>query len=495
MPESCCIDPGQGDGMKTRVWLALLGAACGDGGSGPDAVTLVVASVTPVPNAADVETGATVTATFNQAVDPATVTSSSLVVRHRGNVVPARVSYDAATHTARAVVALLPDTSYQAEVTTSIRTLSGSGLTAPHSWSFVTREWQATTVDTAGTVGFQSSVERDGAGRLHVTYADSYESWNFKYATCAVSCEIGGNWQRIAVDTAGSVGQHSALAVEANGRLHTSYAHSGNEDLKYATCAANCASAASWQTVTLDGALTSVGTFTAIVVDATGRIHITYSDDTNGNLKYATCASGCATATNWQMATVDAGGMGVQATSLAVQPNGRLHVAYYDFASRDLDYATCGGNCATPGNWQSVTVDAAGDVGRDASMAVDVTGRLHVSYYEYGDGNRKYATCATNCTAAASWQSATVEAIGDVGWYSSLAVDEHGRVHVAYYYNGQDVLKYATCVTNCTDALNWRSTVVDFLYVGIEPSIFVDPNGAVHITYYDWANTNLKYIR
>jgi hypothetical protein len=128
-------------------------------------------------------------------------------------------------------------------------------------------------------------------------------------------------------------------------------------------------------------------------------------------------------------------------------------------------------------------------------MAVDVTGRLHVSYNEYGDGNRKYATCATNCTAAASWQSATVEAIGDVGWYSSLAVDEHGRVHVAYYYNGQDVLKYATCVTNCTDALNWRSTVVDFLYVGIEPSIFVDPNGAVHITYYDWANTNLKYIR
>lgn len=482
--------------MKRRLALIVMCAACGggDGGAGPDQVPLLITSMSPTSNATNVEVGAVVTATFNQPVDAATITPSSFLVKVQGAALPASVSYDPATRTARAVVPLLPDTAYQVEATTGIRTPSGSGLASTHSWTFTTREWQAVTVDTAGTVGFQSSLTVDEGGRLHVTYMDSYDSWNFKYATCTGSCAGAANWQVTTVDTVGSVGENSSLVVDAAGRLHVSYAHSGNGDVKYATCAANCATQAGWQTVTIDGELTSVGPFTALAVDAAGRAHVAYNDDSNGNLKYATCASSCLTAANWQIVAVDASGSGVQATSIAVHGSGRVHVAYYDLGNRDLEYATCAGACATAASWQTTTVDAAAGLGFDASLAVEASGRAHIAWYDSGN-HLKYATCGANCATPASWQVGGADAFGDVGWMSSLDVDGDGRVHVAYYYNIPDVLKYGTCATACANQGNWRTKVVDSPSVGTYPSIVVDRNGAVHATYHDLANASLKYIR
>jgi hypothetical protein len=76
------------------------------------------------------------------------------------------------------------------------------------------------------------------------------------------------------------------------------------------------------------------------------------------------------------------------------------------------------------------------------SLAVDAGGRLHVSYFDDTNGDLKYATCAASCGLAASWQAATVDAAGDVGAYTSLAVDAGGRLHVSYFDNTNIDLKY-----------------------------------------------------
>jgi hypothetical protein len=85
---------------------------------------------------------------------------------------------------------------------------------------------------------------------------------------------------------------------------------------------------------------------------------------------------------------------------------------------------------------------AAGRVGLYTSLAVDAGGRLHVSYQDWTNGHLKYATCAADCALTANWQAATVDAAGSVGFSTSLAVDGSGRLHVSYYDNGNSNLKY-----------------------------------------------------
>ena len=249
------------------------------------------------------------------------------------------------------------------------------------------------------------------------------------------------SWSVVTVDAVESVGFYGSLAVDGSGRLHLSYWDFTNRDLKYATCAAACAIAANWQTVTVDAA-GDVGEYTSLAVDGTGHAHVSYYDNSNDDLKYATCAADCAAAASWQTATVDAGGNVGRYTSLAVGAGERLHVSYYDDSNLDLKYATCAGACTTGATWQAATVDAAGNVGRDNSLGVDANGRLHISYFDESSFDLRYATCAAACTTPANWQATTVDAAGVVGTYTSLAVDANGRVHVSYVNGSSLDLKY-----------------------------------------------------
>jgi hypothetical protein len=175
-----------------HAWLglgaAVLLAACGDDGAAPTpSAPFAVASVTPAAGAADVETGATVAVVFNQAIDPATLTAATFQVKRDGVPLPAALSYEAATQTARAAAPLLPDAAYVVKVTTGVRTPAGSALSASQVWSFTTRAWQAVTVDADGSVGQYTSLAVDGSGSLHVSFFDGTNA-NLKYATCVADC-------------------------------------------------------------------------------------------------------------------------------------------------------------------------------------------------------------------------------------------------------------------------------------------------------------------
>ncbi len=76
--------------------------------------------------------------------------------------------------------------------------------------------------------------------------------------------------------------------------------------------------------------------------------------------------------------------------------------------------------------WQPVTVDQTGSVGGFTSLAVDGSGGVHVSYYDFTNADLKYAACAANCTTDFNWQTVAVDESGDD--YTSLAVDGSRRV-------------------------------------------------------------------
>ena len=135
--------------------------------------------------------------------------------------------------------------------------------------------------------------------------------------------------------------------------------------------------------------------------------------------------------------------------------------------------------CATnaTGSWVKRTLDNSGHDGA-TSIAVDSSGKVHISYYDDANTSLKYVT---NTTGA--WMKTTLDNSGDVGYNNSIAVDSGGKVHIGYT---DSALKY---VTNASG--HWVKKVVDDS--GILGSIAVDSNGKVHISYYDYANGALKY--
>lgn len=489
--------------MTTRalllaVTVSVLGSC--DDGQAPPAVPLEVASVSPAANMTDVETGVAVRVVFTKPVDPVTVTSQSLVVRQGGIALPGVVTYAAAARTATIAVPLLPGGTYELEVTTAVATALGERLGTPHLSTFATRTLQAVNVDSQG-VGLTSALARDALGRLHVSYWDFTNS-ALKYATCATACTSAVSWQLVTVDSAGQLAERSAIAVDATGRVHVLYDDLTNGDLKYATCAAGCHLAASWQTAIADSG-GKVGSQPTLAIDGAGRLHATYLDVTTLNdaaLKYATCLSACTTIAAWQSATVQGGlGVGEITSALVVESSGAVHVSYTDAVGQDLEYASCTAGCTSAANWQTITIDAVGDVGRQSSIAVDPAGRLHIAYYEFTK-DLEYASCAANCTVPASWQRVTVDSGGFSGETPSLKIDGAGRVHVSFYDRGGGQLTYATCAIDCHDVAHWRRLSIDGIAgVGARGSLVLGPQGRVHISYgdnrtFDVAQHALRYI-
>jgi len=77
--------------------------------------------------------------------------------------------------------------------------------------------------------------------------------------------------------------------------------------------------------------------------------------------------------------------------------------------------------------WQTETVDSVGDVGAYTSLALDDGDDAHISYMDIGNFDLKYAR-----QAGSTWQTETVDSSGSVGAYTSLDLDSGGRPHVSY---------------------------------------------------------------
>ncbi len=141
--------------------------------------------------------------------------------------------------------------------------------------------------------------------------------------------------------------------------------------------------------------------------------------------------------------------------------------------------------------WITETVDSEGDVGKNASIAVDSRGNVHISYY---DATNKYLKYATN--ASGSWVTETVDGSGDVRYISSIAIDSSGNVYIIYRIHDIyiDDLKYATNASGSWVIETIESIVADDRDVYsaggyfTAASIAVDSSDNVHISYsrFDW---------
>ncbi len=111
-----------------------------------DTTPPTVTSVSPVNNASGVVTGTSLTATFSEAMNIATFTTNTFELRDpSNNLVPATVSYNETTKTARLdpTIVLAHSTTYTATISGGgnnprAKDLSGNALVSDATWSFTT---------------------------------------------------------------------------------------------------------------------------------------------------------------------------------------------------------------------------------------------------------------------------------------------------------------------------------------------------------------------
>ena len=358
-------------------------------------------------------------------------------------------------------------------------TIIGTGFLAMAdrniSYDGINHQWTKTTADYADKSGPENAIVVDSNGNVHVVYinGDNYKIMHAEFD--------GSMWNTAEVDTcAGSYCWDAHMVIDDNDELHVAYSAQGEKlvyqhydgqdwnggvvssyarfapvgiavdsnnlpHISYSQTGQWCGNGlrlasydgSVWTTQSVDAG-TNKGCDSSIVIDENDHVYIAYQDRGNSKLKFATNKSG-----SWLTYSPDASSAGNNmypgyATSLTMDEQGQFHIAHYDSDNEDLRYSTGVPN----GQWTSAIVDASGNTGKNPSIAVDAAGDLHIVYSSWSGFDLKYATLKPS--SSPSWQKSNIQTQDMVGDSNAIFIDENGIIHVAYNDDSNDVLKYAT---------------------------------------------------
>ena len=242
--------------------------------------------------------------------------------------------------------------------------------------------------------------------------------------------------------------------------------------------------AQTWRTeVVDDGNGHDVGYFSSLAIDRQGGLHIAYFDSTANELFYAFRSTADK---QWSRMEVDKDGLYV---TLAVDSAGRPHFAYNSTNLTGLHYAHWNG-----ATWDKAIVDS-DKTSYNTSIQVDAQDHPKISYYvsEYTDDEHatqlKYAYFDGK-----AWYIQTLDHRPRTGKMNWLALDRQGNPHIAYsFFYGVKDLYYVWW-----DGNQWQRRAPDTpgntAYLGLGASDALDSLGHPHIAYLDATKRILKYI-
>lgn len=273
-------------------------------------------------------------------------------------------------------------------------------------------------------------------------------------------------------------GIHNSIGLDSNNKVFISFHTSvgANESLDIAT---NTSS--SWEITSIDPDCNSYRS-TSMIVDSSNNIHIVYPayDTGVGCLRYATNTSG-----SWQITTISSSESSLDIASMAIDSAGKLHICYIAssaYPGDSLKYLT-----NASGTWLKTILIDSNITGSDySSIALDQSGKVHISYYNGGDHKLlRYLTNQSGTwldTTISSYSGSDISAIKN-----AIVVDNNGNTHVCYLY--QSRVMYTTNASG-----SWESTQLAYpaSISQIQPIAVVD-SGKVHIAAQD-ASDHLIYI-
>lgn len=269
---------------------------------------------------------------------------------------------------------------------------------------------------------------------VHISYHD-WTNGELKYASKIMGTD---DWTIETVDSSGTTGRYTSIAVGSDGYARISYYKDTNadgtsaKDLKYAV-----QTSTGWSTSIVQSS-GDCGLYSSLALDADDVAHIGYVRK-SGSAMYVQHAR--RKGRGWTLRTV-ATVTNVSAwISLAVNAAGEARLVYYDAANTDLYYVE---QCGLDGPWcESELVDGSGTgagAGRFCSIALDSDDCTHISYYDNATTALKYIhwrPCVEFPVAE------TIEFKGTVGQFTSIAVDGAGIPHIAYVDVSDDQIHHA----------------------------------------------------
>jgi hypothetical protein len=293
-----------------------------------------------------------------------------------------------------------------------------------------------------------------------------------------------GAWAIQTVDSAGDVGHDdTAIAVDASGGVHVSYFDYAHGDLKYAYKAPGAA----WVVETADAGRGEAGSVTSIAVDASGGVHVSYYDATYRAVMYAYRPSGG----GWSTHEIAALSPSTSSShnAIAVDADHGVHIVFFNASDVAYAYKPSGGSWTV-----SAAIAGAGSSCQGLSCALEESAPyryLHIGYSVrmlWGTPDLKYATRRLPYGA---WTVENVDWSGEVGYRNDIAVDSEGGVHLCYRRGDySSSLRYAYRPAGGT----WSNETVDAgSQTGAYTSLALDAEGGVHLSYYDGQNGVLKY--
>lgn len=254
------------------------------------------------------------------------------------------------------------------------------------------------------------------------------------------SVPVSADWAVEIADDAAHVGRYSSIQIDSLDRPHISYYDETNGNLKY-----TYKSGTGWQhdTVYTTG---TTGTFTDLALDSNDNPWISYYDQGTASIRMAFKISGA-----WYHQGIAQTGANLPISAIALNSQGHFYVAYMIeesglyklrityFDGYDLYF-------------HYVESDAAG-VG-DFSMVMSGSDEPCLSY-DYPitayTSNLKYATHNSG-----SWQHEINNSDENAGYHSSMKLDSNGYPHVAHQNND------AYLVYSYRDASGWHNTVTTY---------------------------------
>jgi hypothetical protein len=297
-------------------------------------------------------------------------------------------------------------------------------------------------LDSAGNVGVHTSITIGVDGNPVISYAEGDPNFDLKLVHCTNhSCSTHDT--PVTLDSAGGVGFHTSITIGVDGNPVISYAE-GNPvfDLKLVHCT-NPSCSTHDTPVTLDSA-ENVGSYTSITIGVDGNPVISYHDDSNTGLKLVHCTNPSCSTHDTPVTLDSAGNVGID-TSITIGVDGNPVISYSDANPVfDLKLVHCTNpSCSTHDT--PVTLDSAGNVGLDTSITIGADGFPVISYRDLGINRVKVAKC--NDQSCVSSPVITIVGSAESGdLYTSITIGADGLPVISYHDGSPNFdLKIAKC--------------------------------------------------
>ncbi|MFA4985941.1 MAG: CFI-box-CTERM domain-containing protein [Candidatus Brocadiia bacterium] len=289
---------------------------------------------------------------------------------------------------------------------------------------------------------------------------------------------LSGVWYSQTVDTIGSGETWVSMVLDSYDIPHILYFDTVSSSLKYAFFDSNF-----WRSKTVDGT-PGAGRYNSIAIDRFGNLYVAYYNLEDSHLYFATSGASSAVGKGdvWSIESIDTdGNVGLFCSVAVSQLWAEPHIAYYDSSNGDLKHAF---RPTGDANWTVERAATDGDIGVNASIVLDPSGRPAISAQENSvtTGGQGLVFCIRRDTG---WQTISLDAVGVTGFNSSMAVDQLGNYHIAY--NNFGGLVYARF-----NGLIWSVNNVFNGEVTDGTSLSLDANGNPGVLF--WDNGDLKYV-